>query len=199
MNATRWTRLVVLLALGAWVGACSLALQPQEVPLDGSSPPADGDSDTDADVDSDADADIDPDDAGACVSECGGGTLCGVDDGCGDPCLCPSATAVCHEGRCCEPTCGGVRNCGDNGCGGSCGVCGEWQYCAGEQTCQACGADNEPCCPTAPRCKDWLTCNGLDQCAILPVDCGRRGQYCCVEEPYCVEGLTCYVWCYPSL
>ena len=90
---------------------------------------------------------------GACVcqpdctdKECGGdgcGGLCGeclglneicqgdlcacVDAGCGETCCNPGE--VCDDGgECCVPECEG-KQCGSDGCGGSCGECGEGETC----------------------------------------------------------------------
>lgn len=77
---------------------------------------------------------------------------CG-EDGCGSVCgMCEGNNVICHEGKCactgfwcgdncckseqictgdsvcCTTECGG-KDCGDNGCGGVCGVCGPGQLC----------------------------------------------------------------------
>jgi formylglycine-generating enzyme required for sulfatase activity len=61
-------------------------------------------------------------DGGACrcVGEACGEACCGFDD-------------VCVDGACCLPYCGS-RECGDDGCGGTCGTCGAGTTCV-EWTC----------------------------------------------------------------
>ena len=76
---------------------------------------------------------------------------------------------TCLDGECqCQPACEG-KNCGPDGCGGSCGECGEFtnSYCSDEGTC-AC----DPDC-LDKECGDDL-CGGT---------CGE-----CGEEEICIEG-----------
>jgi len=88
-----------------------------------------------------------------------------VDDG-GD--LCPLGEA-CVDGACaCEPRCHG-RQCGDDGCGGSCGACGV------NDTCDAagqCAWNGTTCsgvtCPTLPGYT--LSCNAAGLCEYASVD-----------------------------
>lgn len=47
---------------------------------------------------------------------------------------------VCPGG--CEPSCGG-RECGDDGCGGVCGVCGDEEICSGAGVCESVGVESE--------------------------------------------------------
>ena len=95
-----------------------------------------------------------PDTEGCCEPQCDG-LECG-DDGCGGECgvcdanaecnvdglcqcteeatvcgeLCCDGSDICFEDVCCTPDCEG-KDCGDDGCGGSCGECGaEWEECA---------------------------------------------------------------------
>jgi hypothetical protein len=54
-----------------------------------------------------------------CIPVCEG---TGCDDGCGGVCPCEEEGAVCFGGECCVPSCEG-KVCGDDGCGGDCGIC----------------------------------------------------------------------------
>jgi hypothetical protein len=55
------------------------------------------------------------------VGEC----MC-IEQVCGE--ICCDAEAVCLDDACCQPQCQG-KTCGDDGCGGSCGECGESSFC----------------------------------------------------------------------
>src|SRR5512138_467529 len=61
------------------------------------------------------------------------GAQCGtIDDGCGHDLQCPQCDwgEDCNSNHVCvcTPYCG-TRDCGDNGCGGSCGMCGSNETC----------------------------------------------------------------------
>ncbi|MFH1530663.1 MAG: hypothetical protein ABIK09_08030 [Pseudomonadota bacterium] len=62
-----------------------------------------------------------PDDLGVCLCE-----FLTCDTGC-----CPTAAfSTCDsQGACCVPDCGGGKECGDDGCGGKCGLCPEGNVC----------------------------------------------------------------------
>jgi hypothetical protein len=103
------------------------------------------------------------DSVGACCDTNGQDTGCtdnvtaanclGVDKVFTDQGKCASVTCVCI------PDCTG-RNCGDDGCGGSCGVCGDNLACNGVDTCPASGV-----CETGPvpNCNDNVACT-VDAC-----------------------------------
>ena len=110
------------------------------------------------------------------------------------------ADAVGPDATTCTPDCGG-RACGDDGCGASCGACGDAEVCdeLGQCQCvyQPCGA---ACCTTAtevchlggccePDCQD-KECGG-DGCGGTCGDCGG-GAACveaaCVPDPFCGDG-----------
>ena len=78
----------------------------------------------------------------------------------------------------CEPQCGG-KQCGPDGCGGACGVCGS------EQTCTAAGQCEGQCTPSCAG----IVC-GPDGCGGQCGTCGT-GQMCesgqCVCEPQCAD------------
>ncbi len=108
---------------------------------------------------------------------CGGGTWVTL-----ETCTAPT---VCTEGACvadCTPACED-RECGDDGCGGSCGDCEEgW-------SCEA-GA----CTPPTGGCGDQI-CGADEDCEGCPADCGcADGEACvegaCVCTPDC-EGKVC--------
>jgi len=69
-----------------------------------------------------------------CTSSCAG-KACGADDGCGNPCQigsCPTgqtcSSGTCVAGNTCTPSCSG-KECGSDGCGGSCGNCSTGLVC----------------------------------------------------------------------
>ena len=71
-----------------------------------------------------------PADCGECPPECGDGLCEPPEENCGqcpDDCKCPG-DSLCFEDSCCFPHCG-LKECGDDGCGGSCGVCDDDQEC----------------------------------------------------------------------
>ena len=107
--------------------------------------------------------------------ECGG-------DCCGEP-------QICHQEACCTPDCDG-KDCGSDGCGGSCGDCGEYELCGADQLCECeilecllgcCGPDHvcfeDQCCQ--PTCVG-VVC-GTDGCGG---DCGGCDPGC-----YCGGGM----------
>ncbi|GMV42762.1 MAG: hypothetical protein AMXMBFR64_44780 [Myxococcales bacterium] len=106
----------------------------------------------------------------SCVGNCGGSAGgCWCDSSCvsfGD--CCADACSAC--GMCpCTPSCAG-KQCGDNGCGGSCGTCAKGTACYGN-VCEAhCG--NTACEPSFG-----------ENCATCPGDCGT-----CPLSSGCVKG-----------
>lgn len=109
-----------------------------------------------------------------CLLDCGG---CGVADTCGDStcvgaenctnceadCGCADG-ATCFNYECCTPDCDG-KNCGDDGCGGTCGECDAGYICDETQQCVVC----------TPDCTD--------------MECGDDG--CGGSCGECAEGSTC--------
>ena len=106
---------------------------------------------------------------------------------CGDECC--AEGDICHKGACCAASCED-RDCGSDGCGGSCGACGRNEVCeAGACECEyescggeCCGSEevcfNDACC--LPDC-EGKEC-GSDACGG---DCGA-----CGANESCVKG-TC--------
>ena len=95
-----------------------------------------------------------------------------------------NGTGVCYSGTCCTPQCGGV-DCGDDGCGGSCGTCPGGTTCQPDGTCvapTACGSVSyQGCCDgqnikycennvlTAGTCQSscgWDATNGYYNCDV---------------------------------
>jgi alpha-tubulin suppressor-like RCC1 family protein len=76
-------------------------------------------------------------------AECLDGTCTCVNETCVETCC--DAGQVCNEGACCAPQCDG-KECGDDGCGGSCGECtGPQEECVvGQCQCQP-ACDNKQC------------------------------------------------------
>ena len=100
----------------------------------------------------------------------------------------------CLDGVCvCKPNCDG-RECGGDGCGGSCGECSDGE------TCQ-----DGTCAPKPVKCGDE-SCNGIETCCTCPEDCGSccSNDACdCGETPEtcpddCEAGL-CNPMCDPDL
>ena len=141
-----------------------------------------------------------PPDPSCGVVECG--KYCGIDCG-----KCPQGQ-LCHEYACCAPSCVD-KECGTDGCGGSCGTCSGTDECSAIGQCvscapkckgKACGDDG--CGGSCGSCKGDTVCSsgacvsGL--CASLcgsgyPEGCGNKCEcYCdnqCFEYGDCCEAV----------
>ncbi len=91
----------------------------------------------------------------------------------------------------CEPDCSG-KDCGDDGCGGSCGTCPENMQCSELGTCE-----EAPACAAGAPCDDGNLCTENDQCdgeggcGGTPVPDGRTcddGDHCTTAD-MCVAGV----------
>jgi hypothetical protein len=122
-------------------------------------------------------------DGGGCVPwTCADlGARCGqVADGCGQtiPCGVCQPGWTCAGNQCtCTPACG-LRVCGDDGCGGSCGACGQEEFCAIDGRCQ----------PRPDECPDTKDCDGRvcgpdPVCGLSCGDCGPHHE--------CAPDWTC--------
>jgi len=96
-----------------------------------------------------------------------------------------------EECQCCQPSCAG-KNCGSDGCGGSCGTCTSPDTCSALGACECVAAcnglecGNDPVCgTTCGECTDPETCQADGTCACIPV-CGT--QECGVDA---VCGTSC--------
>lgn len=129
-----------------------------------------------------------------CLFECDGcGALASCGDGlcvgaetcvnCGADCGC-QAGDVCFEYACCTPMCTD-KNCGDDGCGGTCGTCtGENEICNAEGVCEVCTpqcTDKEcgdnGCGGTCGTCTDGKVCSA-GKCVEggnFPAECNGEG------------------------
>jgi len=162
-----------------------------------------------------------------CIAECEQGDFgcsdqgthawtCGQDDtgcwvrtwtACSETGVCDEATGQCAGGGPCEPQCvssdGQVKECGPDGCGGSCGTCPGESYCSPDFTCvedclpncegKICGSDG--CGGSCGECPPGFECNqqGMCQAQCLPncvgKQCGDDG--CGGTCGVCPPGLTC--------
>ena len=124
--------------------------------------------------------------AETCGSDCTSAPIPGLAEMCGDPVcdefvwnlsqavgLPTDACTLCF----CEPSCGG-KTCGDNGCGGSCGVCGTGSKCV-DGACQV-----SACLSMAAKCESASFPTDVI-CDILPPEC-----LALVEDAWAVTG-TC--------
>ena len=121
--------------------------------------------------------------------QCAEGMTCGIDAG---------DFAACA----CAPDCEG-KQCGDDGCGGSCGECVWGQVCYKNQCCfpacttKECGDDG--CGGSCPPCSIGETCVD-DECVCVPdcegKECGGDGcgGVCgsCADADMCIEGLCLF-------
>ena len=110
---------------------------------------------------------------------------------------------------CCFPHCEG-KECGNDGCGGSCGACGADEMCAGEGLCvcvpdcdgKQCGSDG--CEGSCGDCPAQYTCTGAGLCECVP-DCADKicgddgcGGSCggCALNHVCTDAFVCV--CVPN-
>lgn len=92
----------------------------------------------------------------------------------------------CSSGTCvCEPQCGG-KECGDNGCNGSCGSCTGGTKCSNTFECVECTATSD--CRSSNPCQRG-TCSG-GSCSFAPVNGGR-----CEGTGTCRNGTCCQGSC----
>ena len=108
----------------------------------------------------------------------------------------------------CVPSCPG--DCGDDGCGGSCGECADGEecidgQCTGPQPCQSskdcdgdlvCDTESGECvlCVDAPDCPDGFKCNAEHECAEVYLcdsdkDCTAVDMVCDKDAGECVDCL----------
>jgi|GEM_PF-1816696 len=153
-----------------------------------------------------------------CTPSCDG-TSCGVSDGCGGVCGC-GAGQVCNNpqgtgGTCCAPSCSG-KECGSDGCGGTCGDCqgtfngqGNCDTASGMCVCDGTGVCSSKQCGTdgcgnacSQQCPPFTPCNDAagacgqcqSQCSIQGWECGDDGcgGTCGAATPDgCGPGLVC--------
>jgi N-acetylneuraminic acid mutarotase len=147
-------------------------------------------------------------DCATCPADCGqccGDGACAASQGencatCLADCGCPSGQECSPTGRVCECArqCSG-RECGDDGCGGQCGACGQGELCDEargqcEAQCvaqcegRACGPDG--CGGDCGDCVGAQVCNEQGACVAPPASCGDR--VCSPGEETC---LTCPADC----
>ncbi len=158
----------------------------------------------------------------SCAGHCGGyAGACWCDNACfqaGD--CCDDVCQTCgdeYPDQCgCEPDCAG-KECGGDGCGGSCGACGGNAYCDGQGLCvpyctpkcsgKECGSDG--CGGVCGVCTGNEQCNTQGQCQCVPNcagkecggdgcggSCGTCGQWetctgsgnCAIVTPLCGDG-----------
>jgi len=117
----------------------------------------------------------------------------------------PCTTEVCYTSQClyqnvndcCEPDCAS-KQCGDDGCGGSCGSCEDDQICSTGGLCTE--FDPEPCASMSP----WGECDGtlVSWCAeglLLYHDCAPMDMTCGVSPitgaVTCVSTADCPTVC----
>jgi len=172
-----------------------------------------------------------------CVSECeseecgGCGVLLNCGDGeckeaegencgnCPQDCTCPEGSS-CFQAECCSPDCEG-KECGDDGCGGSCGECGEGTVCVENQcgpqngcaawdkpgcegcACQSCVCDLDPYCCSEEGHWDSLCVTSCEEecggCGILEAcgdgncdDVGMENCSSCPEDCKCKDNKKCF-------
>jgi hypothetical protein len=126
--------------------------------------------------------------AGACVE------LATDPEHCGDCATACARNENCTGGDCvCEPACDG-RECGDDGCGGSCGSCPDGTVCSSAGRClcepacdgRECGDDG--CGGSCGACGDGFVCGPDGRCTCPGTACGAA---CCGTTEVCLSGACC--------
>ncbi len=117
-------------------------------------------------------------DAGVLAAKCAGPD--GV-PGNGDDCGCPTGGICRSDGTCCVPSCAG-KNCGKDGCGGSCGAC-----------------DGFPCQGNNPICRNGVCgpCHCPNNCYNINAYCGAQGGVltdCKFAVPTPTNTNYCFCW-----
>jgi hypothetical protein len=100
------------------------------------------------------------------------------------PGSCDAATGLCNTR--CAPDCSG-KECGNDGCGGSCGACEDYENSFCNEATGQCGCD--------PRTCDFVP-DGI--CAFIDDLCGTtiHCQKCCLPAGHCCDGIAqCDVLC----
>ncbi len=199
--------LVSLALLGGALVACESS---NDGGGDAGAPAEDGIGDLGGDVTPDAGpADVAPE-LPACVKQCEG-RVCGPDPVCGQLCgFCPQGETCTAAGQCatCQPNCTD-RQCGDDGCGGSCGSCAAiFEACQAGQclavdlqlTCAGyfgcidlCGdsPDSDTC---AARCRAALAAGEDDQVGAVETCCPAECTGACESD----EPSSCCMECAAS-
>ncbi|MCX7943190.1 MAG: hypothetical protein N2746_01605 [Deltaproteobacteria bacterium] len=117
-----------------------------------------------------------PDGCGGTCGSCGDLQRCNANGvceckylSCGGACC--NQGQVCHNNTCCTPNCFG-KQCGPDGCGGTCGSCGDLQRCNANGVCEceylSCGG---VCCGVDEVCDNNVCC--LPDCNNK--ECGHDG------------------------
>jgi formylglycine-generating enzyme required for sulfatase activity len=160
------------------------------------------------------------DDCGGTCGQCGDLEVCSEEGQC--TCLfaecegvCCSETGVCSEGICCAPDCSG-KECGDDGCGGTCWACGDLEACSEAGVCECLFADcagiccledalcvegacctpycggkecgDDGCTGSCGQCEFLETCSEEGTCQCLFTDCAG---ICCDVGMVCMDGACC--------
>ncbi len=142
---------------------------------------------------------------GSCpdLETCNAGSCVCQFETCGDAC-CQSGQS-CFQGSCCTPQCGG-KECGDDGCGGSCGSCGfaheceagqcVWQVFCGNGLCEPDAGEDCQSCDADCNCGNGAIC--LEDGSCCPLQCAGKecgpdgcGGECgdCQALSTCTDGL----------
>jgi len=103
----------------------------------------------------------------------------------------------CHEPQECVPNCSG-RQCGDDGCGGSCGSCDGGKTCSDNGLCGDCDGPDAVCvsgdCGNDNACQT-VQCNDQDGCANVALPDGTS---CSLDEQLCGGGECKLGYCVPD-
>ncbi len=141
---------------------------------------------------------------GTCEAQCGAfpsttcDGYCGQQYGSGSACYCYDYMCQQDPANCCPdfksccgtctPSCAG-RECGDNGCGGSCGSCTGGKACSPSGKCEtvACGADPQNSCNQycGQAWNMYYSCSCAASCATSPTGCCADYASCCAVTDPC--------------
>lgn len=141
--------------------------------------------------------------SGGTTSDVVADSMTDMQDSCDNRCKAPQ---VCFQGQCCEPFCQG-RECGDDGCGGTCGSCQDGKTCflntCCTPNCNGLECGDNGCGGQCGQCGDGLPCMAGTCC--VPVcgsakcgedSCGRpEGCGKCAVGFRCKDGECCKQQC----
>jgi len=130
-------------------------------------------------------------DSGGCgnvtaTKTCYGDVLKWCDNGSVQTQNCPFFGQVCSNGQCttpdssCTPNCGG-KACGDDGCGGVCGVCGAGEQCDGAGQCQAASPEACGAITVVGEC-NGDTLSWCDNGNLVVINCASNNAPCVFDD-----------------
>jgi hypothetical protein len=131
-----------------------------------------------------------------CIPDCGGGALCGVDDGCGTACEC-GTQAFCADGACepCDPPCPAGERCVH----GTCTCAPSNNQCPMESDVDRCSCGGQTVDGDGQTCADKFSACDIDRPCETHEDCpvGSVCKTTCVDPGNPLGPNRCSTPCVP--